>query len=128
MAKFSDLHLQLEMAAETFHKEETEENGNCVVRELKKLIEEDKELLFEGVKGPNGMTPGGFYSSDGRFYFHIFSSRMHLQNLSGEAMVAGAGQLWKLVEQNDIVGGFSLNHKYEEGAILITREEITDLQ
>lgn len=124
MARFSDLHLQLEMAAEAFHKAPTEENGNRVVKEMKKLIENDSELLFEGVDGGNGMTPGGFYGADGKFYFHVFSSRMHLENIAGKAMVAPAGQLFSIVKQNSIVGGFSLNHMDDTGAILITQEEL----
>lgn len=128
MARFSELHLKLEELAEKFLKDQTDENSAAIVAEITRLIITDADILIDGipVEGLTGQVqPGGYTGPDGRFYIHIFSSRIQF-DMSGAAnpMITKLKSLLDMVFANDAVGGLSLNYKKEKGTILITKEDI----
>lgn len=128
MSKFEDIHLELELKANTFRENPTEENGDLIIQEIVKLINEDSNIMIDGVPADNNPTitvPSGYYAPDGRFYIHIFSSKVSFETSTAEhPMMTHMKPLYGFMEENEQIGGFSLNHTKETGAILITREDL----
>ncbi len=128
MSKFEDLHLELELKANAFRNEPTDENGNKIIEEIVKMIKENSSILVDGVPSdvnPTVIIPSGYYSNDDRFYVHIFSSKVSFEaSTATNPLITHMNGLWEFVLANDQIGGFSLNHTKETGSILITREDI----
>lgn len=128
--KQKELHLELEILANDFRENPNDETGDKMLRALARIIEDNDTILIDGIPSPINPTvtvPSGYYAKDGRFYFHIFSSRQSFEASSaGNAMHARMEGLMKLMEDNPQVGGFSLNQRAGEGTILLTREDIMD--
>ena len=79
MTSFSDLHLELEIKAKDFGENPTDENGDKIIAEIVHLIENNASILVDGIPSdvnPNVIVPSGYYANDGRFYIHIFSSKV----------------------------------------------------
>ena len=75
MSKFTDLHLELEIKAQKFREDPTDENGDKIIAEIVHLIENNASILVDGIPSdvnPNVIVPSGYYANDGRFYIHIF--------------------------------------------------------
>jgi hypothetical protein len=128
MSKFEDLHLELELKANNFRSEPTDENGNKIIEEIVKMIKDNASILVDGVPSevnPSVITPSGYYAQDNRFYVHIFSSKVSFEaSTATNPLFTHMKGLWEFVEENKQIGGFSLNHTKETGSILITREDI----
>ncbi len=132
MAKFSDIHLQLEKLAEEFREDPSDEKGNQIIAEICRLIQEDASILIDGIPSPvnpNVMVPSGYYAPDGRFYFHLFSSRVSFdRSVAEHPFLTHMSGLMEFLAKNPQVGGCSLNPLKEKGTILITREDIEKYQ
>lgn len=128
MSKFDDIHLELEIKAKDFREHPTDENGDLIIQELVKLIKEDASMMIDGIPSdvnPNITVPSGYYAPDGRFYIHIFSSKVSFDISTAEhPMMSHMKALYGFMEENSQIGGFSLNHTKDTGAILITREDL----
>lgn len=128
MSKFDDIHLELEIKAKDFREKPTEENGNLIIQEIVKLINEDASIMIDGIPSdvnPTITVPSGYYAPDGRFYIHIFSSKVSFEVSTAEhPMMSHMKALYGFMEENSQIGGFSLNHTKDTGAILITREDL----
>lgn len=128
MSKFEDLHLELELKAKAFRNDPTEENGNLIIEEIVHMIQEDSSILVDGVPSdvnPTVIIPSGYYANDNRFYVHIFSSKLSFEESKAtNPLFTHMKGLWNFILENEQIGGFSLNHTKESGAILITREDI----
>lgn len=128
MSKFDDIHLELEIKAKDFRENPTNENGDLIIQEIVKLIKEDASILIDGIPSdinPTVTVPSGYYAPDGRFYIHIFSSKVSFDVSTAEhPMMSHMKALYAFMKENTQIGGFSLNHTKETGAILITREDL----
>lgn len=128
MAKFEDLHLQLQILTEEFRKNPTDENGNEIIAEINKLIQENASILVDGIPSevnPNVIVPSGYYAPDGRFYIHIFSSKLSFDaSTATNPLFTHFQGLVAFIKENKQIGGFSLNHTKQTGAVLITREDL----
>ncbi len=128
MSKFEDLHLELELKSKTFRSEPTEENGNAIIDEIVHMIQEDASILADGVPSyvnPAVIIPSGYYANDNRFYVHIFSSKLSFEaSTATNPLFTHMKGLWNFILENEQIGGFSLNHTKDTGAILITREDV----
>ena len=117
-----ELHLQLEILAKEFRENPSDETGDRILAAMAKII--------DGIPSPVNPTiivPSGYYAKDGKFYFHIFSSRQSFDASSASnPMLTHMEGLMKLMEDNPQVGGFSLNQKAGSGTILLTREDIME--
>ena len=126
-----ELHLQLEILANDFRQEPDDATGNKMLQSLAHIIQSDETILIDGIPSPVNPSvtgPSGYYAKDGRFYFHIFSSRQSFEESSAEhPMLTHMSGLMKLIEDNPQVGGFSLNQKKGYGTILLTREDIEEV-
>lgn len=128
MSKFTDLHLELEIKAQKFREDPTDENGDKIIAEIVHLIENNASILVDGIPSdvnPNVIVPSGYYANDGRFYIHIFSSKVAFDasNATNPLLTHMHG-LMEFMLENKQIGGFSLNHTKKDGSILITREDI----
>ena len=128
MSKFEDLHLELQILTEEFRKDPCDENGDKIIAEIKKLIKNDASILVDGVASdvnPNVIVPSGYYANDGRFYIHIFSSKVAFDaSTAKNPFFTHMHGLVTFIQENKQIGGFSLNHTQETGAVLITREDL----
>lgn len=128
--KQGELHLQLEILAQDFRDNPCDESGDKLLRALAYIIKNNEMILIDGIPSPVNPTvtvPSGYYAKDGRFYFHIFSSRQSFEESSASnPMLTHMEGLMKLLEDNRQAGGFSLNQKQGKGTILLTREDISD--
>ena len=87
MATLNELHLQLEMKVQKFLEDESDENSSLIIAEIIRLLAMDAEVVIAGnpVEGKEGLTdPAGYYGPDGRFYFHIFTSRLRFNESGAE--------------------------------------------
>lgn len=129
--KQGELHLQMEILAQDFRDNPCDEIGDKLLESLAHIIENNEMVLIDGIPSPVNPTvtvPSGYYAKDGRFYFHIFSSKKSFDESSAaNPMLTHMEGLMKLLEDNRQVGGFSLNQKLGEGTILLTREDIADI-
>lgn len=130
MATLNELHLQLEMKVQKFLEEESDENSSLIIAEIIRLLAMDAEVVIAGnpVEGKVGLTdPAGYYGPDGRFYFHVFTSRLRFNESGAEHPYMT--KLKFLLEQaftNDTIGGLSLNYKKGKGTVVITKEDIME--
>lgn len=128
--KQGELHLQLEILAHDFRENPNDETGDRLLQSLAHIIENNEMILIDGIPSPVNPTitvPSGYYAKDGRFYFHIFSSKKSFEESSAQnPMLTHMEGLMKLLEDNEQTGGFSLNQKQGEGTILLTREDIAE--
>ena len=128
MATLNELHLQLEQKVQDFLKDQTEENSSRLVMEVIRLLGMDAEVVIAGepvADHPELTDPAGYYGPDGRFYFHVFTSRLRF-NESG-AQHPCMTKLKFLLDQvftNEKIGGLSLNYKKGEGTVVIAKEDI----
>ena len=125
-----ELHLQLEILAKEFRENPSAETGDRILAAMAKIIRDNEKILIDGIPSPVNPTitvPSGYYAKDGKFYFHIFSSRQSFDASSASnPMLTHMEGLMKLMEDNPQVGGFSLNQKAGSGTILLTREDIME--
>lgn len=128
MTKFENLHLALEVKAKAFLENPTEENGNKIIVELLKLEKENAMICIDGVASdvnPTVTVPSGYYAKDGKFYVHIFSSNIAFDaSTATNPHTVHMQDLMHFVYDNEQIGGFSLNHTKDSGAILITKQDI----
>lgn len=128
MSKFTDLHLELEIKAQKFREDPTDENGDKIIEEIVHLIENNASVLVDGIPSdvnPNVIVPSGYYANDGRFYIHIFSSKVAFDaSTATNPLLTHMHGLMEFMLENKQIGGFSLNHTKKDGSILITREDI----
>lgn len=128
MSKFTDLHLELEIKAQKFKEDPTDENGDKIIAEIVHLIENNASILVDGIPSdvnPNVIVPSGYYANDGRFYIHIFSSKVAFDaSTATNPLLTHIHGLMEFMLENKQIGGFSLNHTKKDGSILITREDI----
>lgn len=128
MSKFTDLHLELEIKAQKFREDPTDENGDKIIEEIVHLIENNASVLVDGIPSdvnPNVIVPSGYYANDGRFYIHIFSSKVAFDaSTATSPLLTHMHGLMEFMLENKQIGGFSLNHTKKDGSILITREDI----
>lgn len=128
MTKFEDLHLELQILTEEFRKNPIDENGDKIIAEIQKLIQTNASILVDGVASdvnPNVIVPSGYYANDGRFYIHIFSSKVAFDaSTATNPLFTHMQGLVDFIKANPQIGGFSLNHTKETGAVLITREDL----
>lgn len=129
--KQGELHLQLEILAQDFRENPSDETGDKLLLSLVHIIENNEMVLIDGIPSPVNPTitvPSGYYAKDGRFYFHIFSSKKSFEESSAKTpMLTHMEGLMKLMDDNPQVGGFSLNQKKGFGTILLTREDIQEM-
>ena len=128
MSKFTDLHLELEIKAQKFREDPTDENGDKIIAEIVHLIENNSSILVDCIQSdvnPNVIVPSGYYANDGRFYIHIFSSKVAFDaSTATNPLLTHMHGLMEFMLENKQIGGFSLNHTKKDGSILITREDI----
>lgn len=128
--KQGELHLQLEILANDFRQNMDEKTGEKILSAFVQIIRNNESILIDGIPSPINpdiIVPSGYYAKDGRFYFHIFSSRQSLEASSASnGILTHMDGLMKLMEDNPQVGGFSLNQRANEGTILLTREDIDE--
>lgn len=128
MAKYSELHLQLEQKLNQYLAEQTDENSSLLIAEFTKLILEDADILIDGSpdeEEPDKYDPSGFEGPDHRFYFHMFTSKLRFDESEAEKpMVTKLKGVLDQVFSNEALGGFSLNYKKNAGTVLITKEDI----
>ena len=55
MSKFTDLHLELEIKAQKFREDPTDENGDKIIAEIVHLIENNASILVDGI--PSDVNP-----------------------------------------------------------------------
>ena len=128
MTSFTDLHLELEIKAKDFRENPTEANGNKIIEEIVRLIKMNASILIDGVQSDVNKditVPSGYYAKDSRFYIHIFSSKVAFDaSTASNPFMMHMQDLIRYMDESEQIGGFSLNHTRETGAILITREDI----
>jgi hypothetical protein len=131
MARFSELHLRLEELSQKFLKDQSEENSALLIAEFTRLILNDADVLIDGsqaagaVKGQ--VIPSGYTGPDGRFYIHIFTSKIRFDDSDAKhPNLTKLKGLCQSVFDNEKLGGFSLNYKPGEGTILLSKEDIMD--
>lgn len=128
MATLNELHLQLEQKVQNFLQDESEENSSLLIAEIIRLLAMDAEVVIAGnpVEGQPGMTdPAGYYGPDGRFYFHVFTSRLRFNESGAEHPCMT--KLKYLLDQafsNETIGGLSLNYQKGKGTVVISKEDI----
>lgn len=126
-----ELHLQLELLAKQFRENPSDEIGDRILEAMAKIIRNNEKILIDGIPSPVNPTiivPSGYYGKDGRFYFHIFSSRQSFDASSASnPMLTHMEGLMKLMEDNPQVGGFSLNQQVGSGTIVLSREDIEEV-
>lgn len=129
--KQGELHLELEIHAQDFRENPNDETGDKLLQSMVHIIKNNEMVLIDGIPSPVNPTitvPSGYYAKDGRFYFHIFSSKKSFDESSAHnPMLTHMEGLMKLIKDNSQVGGFSLNQKQGEGTILLTREDLMAL-
>lgn len=130
MNTYSDIHFELEKRAEQMKKEESEEAGKAVVEELIHLILKDADILISGIahEGEKGaVDPAGFYGPSGKFYVHIFSSKLSFDHSGfSNPMLTKLKELLDQIFEREEIGGLSLNYNPQNGTILIHKKDIED--
>lgn len=128
MATLNELHWQLEQRVQEFLADQTEENSSRLIMEVIRLLAMDAEVVIAGSPVPDHseMTdPAGYYGPDGRFYFHVFTSRLRFNESGAEhPCMTKLKFLLDQVFSNDTIGGLSLNYKKGEGTVVITKEDL----
>lgn len=128
MAKYSELHLQLEQKLNQYLADQTDKNSSLLIAEFTKLILEDADILIDGSPDEEELDkydPSGFEGPDHRFYFHMFTSKLRFDESEAEKpMVTKLKGVLDQVFSNEALGGFSLNYKKNAGTVLITKEDI----
>lgn len=128
MGKYSEIHFKLEQYANAFLQQQTEENSGLLISEFVRLILNDADVLFDGIEDkehPGMFEPSGYEGPDGRFYFHLFTSKLRFDDSDAKnPMVAKLKGILDQVFANEQVGGISLNYKAGSGTILISKEDI----
>lgn len=128
MTRFENLHLALEVKAKEFLEHPTDENGDKIIVELLRLNDENAMILIDGVPSdvnPTVTVPSGYYGKDGKFYVHIFSSNVAFDaSTATNPHTVHMQDLMDFVCDHAQIGGFSLNHTKQTGAILITKQDI----
>lgn len=128
MATLNELHWQLEQRVQEFLADQTEENSSRLIMEVIRLLAMDAEVVIAGSPVPDHpeMTdPAGYYGPDGRFYFHVFTSRLRFNESGAEhPCMTKLKFLLDQVFSNNTIGGLSLNYKKGEGTVVITKEDL----
>lgn len=130
MNTYSDIHFELEKRAEKMKDDESEEAGKAVVDELVHLILQNADILISGIThdDPKGaVDPAGFYGPEGKFYVHIFSSKLAFDKSQfSSPMLTKLKELLDQIFARDEIGGLSLNYSPKDGAVLIPKKDIEE--
>ncbi len=120
-------HTRLDQLYERFAADQSDENSSQLIAEIVRLCAGEAEIIGAGIT-KDGMTqPEGYYASDGRFYFHIFSGPERFEQSSADHPVqVRISDLYETARKYTQTGGFSLNYKRTGGTLLISKEDIAE--
>jgi len=130
MGKYSEIHIKLEELVNNFLECQSDENSSLIISEIVNLIVKDADVLIDGNESktyPGQYEPSGYEGNDGRFYFHVFTSKLRFDESDAKKpMVCKLNSILNSVFNNEYLGGISLNYQKGKGTVLVSKEDIKE--